>query len=751
MKIRVKLLMLLLAIALLPLVVNGVLNIGLSVRFGRRMAQEAQETIKDDAFTLLGALTRDYSRIIERDVKTFEAAAQIQAIEVERRLANGVLPERRMYFNEDYMEGGTPPEGMMISEEHKRTAITHDEQVYFVVDGVDRDAIADDLTRLSTMPNVYKYLHREELMYWQYTSLESGIHTSYPGHGGYSKTYDPRKRKWYQETEKSNVLTWVVLPEVSTHTVALTVAMPVRRSDGSFAGVTAIDVPLSTIREGLIPPARWKDSVETMLVTPGAPDAEGVVCFHEHQSTVIPGEMGSGPQNHLAHITDHHGHAADEDLLIFAGRGYEGRTGKSDEPFALDILDSPDREELNALKADALAGKPGIRRMRYRNQDCLWAYGAGHVFPVVIVPYDVALAKAKEVKREMEKETDQRLRRTVVISLVTACLVAAIALLTSRTVTRPVRHLAKAAARLTEGDFTAHVDITTRDELQDLGNIFNEMGPKLQERERMKRSLLLAMEIQQTLLPQKAPRFDKVQISGESVYCDETGGDYFDYIDLSKIAPGKVGIALGDVSGHGLATALLMASARGVLRSTAQQHGDDPPRLFDAINRHLAIDIGEGRFMTLFYGVLDTETRQLAWASAGHDPAVWVHADTGDIEELPNTGFPLGIVEDAEYESEGPVTLARGDVVAIGTDGIWEADSGDGTMFSKERFYQLLRENAHKSAHDIRLAVIEAVRRFLGSAAHEDDITLVVIKAIETGREDHAAGESTNPSEVGDA
>ena len=223
------------------------------------------------------------------------------------------------------------------------------------------------------------------------------------------------------------------------------------------------------------------------------------------------------------------------------------------------------------------------------------------------------------------------------------------------------------------------------------------------------------------------PGFD---IVGETEYCDETGGDYYDFIRLVGLGDDMLGIAVGDVSGHGVGAALLMASARAILRSLADQHERDLGKLFGTLNRDLARDVGEARFMTMFYAVLDASHRRIWCASGGHDPAFWLRRSSGQIEEFGDSGFPLGLVDDAEYSECGPLAIDSGDVIAIGTDGIWETRNAAGEMFGKDRVRNILASSADGSARRIYDTIVDAVSKFRGDAAQTDDVTLVVLKSL---------------------
>jgi len=245
--------------------------------------------------------------------------------------------------------------------------------------------------------------------------------------------------------------------------------------------------------------------------------------------------------------------------------------------------------------------------------------------------------------------------------------------------------------------------------------------------ERIIADLNVAQEVQQNLLPQTSLKDKCCDISGASLYCDETGGDYYDYIKLPWLGPRVHAIVVGDVSGHGVASALLMASVRAYLRGRALQPGSVSEILTD-VNRLVSADTLEtGQFMTLFFLVIDAGTGQLTWVRAGHHPAFFYSPFAGCCGELGGEGLPLGVTENWEY-IEYNATAKPGEIFILTTDGVWEAQNDKGEMFGKKRFKELIARNADLDADRIRESIIEAVTAFQGKTPQDDDITLVILK-----------------------
>lgn len=243
-----------------------------------------------------------------------------------------------------------------------------------------------------------------------------------------------------------------------------------------------------------------------------------------------------------------------------------------------------------------------------------------------------------------------------------------------------------------------------------------------------KKALALAGEVQKSMLPTEMPEVRGLDIAGRNVSCDEIGGDYYDFIWRPDSAKKMFSIVVGDISGHGVDSALLMTTARAFLRMRASQPGSIS-EIVTAMNNHLAQDtLDTGKFMTLFCLTIDPEKQYLEWVRAGHDPALVYSPQQDAFEELKGSGIALGVTDGFQYMENRKTGLKNGQVIAIGTDGIWEAFNTAGEMFGKERYQRIIRDNAQKSAAEILDAVYRELNEFTLGKKSEDDITLVIVK-----------------------
>ncbi|CAN5555118.1 hypothetical protein BH10ACI3_BH10ACI3_00550 [soil metagenome] len=270
-----------------------------------------------------------------------------------------------------------------------------------------------------------------------------------------------------------------------------------------------------------------------------------------------------------------------------------------------------------------------------------------------------------------------------------------------------------------------HLDILTT--LASVASIRVENASLLDERinrERMERELELATEIQQRFQPEGPPTVEGYDFQGISFSCYEIGGDYYDFIPRHD---GKMLVALGDVSGKGTSASLLMSSLHAAVHG--QVAAKTPlDQLVRSVNVYLAGNTPANRFITFFAAELEPATGELTFINAGHNPAILCRAN-GSIELLDSSGLPLGLMDFAEYET-GTAHLNSGDVLFIYSDGVSEANNLAEDEFGMDRLQHTISTNVSRSASGIRDKVESALSDFTGTAAPNDDITLVIVKRL---------------------
>ena len=301
-------------------------------------------------------------------------------------------------------------------------------------------------------------------------------------------------------------------------------------------------------------------------------------------------------------------------------------------------------------------------------------------------------------------------------------------ILVSRNLSIPFRDIIQTLHRIRNGRFDKRVQVFSNDEIGYTGDAINEMTKGLIERERMQQSLNLAKQVQQNLLPKNNLKINGFDIAGKSVYCDETGGDYYDFISIRDNHKQKIGVAIGDVSGHGIPSALLMATIRASLRQRASLPGNIAKIITD-VNCQLVQDVEDsGQFMTMFFLALNTESRQLEWVRAGHDPAMLYNPGSDSFSELGGSGIALGVDPKWIYEDNKKTDFSYGQIIFLSTDGIWEARNKKGEMLGKEPILNAIRKNASSDASQIIDAIFDTLDKFIGGVKIEDDMTSVIIK-----------------------
>lgn len=259
------------------------------------------------------------------------------------------------------------------------------------------------------------------------------------------------------------------------------------------------------------------------------------------------------------------------------------------------------------------------------------------------------------------------------------------------------------------------------------GNIIGTIGVSLDvsDQKRMEDELDAAQHVQQMLFPKESPDVPGFDIAGAVFAAEETAGDYFDYIPMDN---GCWGTVVGDVTGHGLGPALLMAELRAYLRAVAPSCPHSGEILMLA-NRFLSGDLEENRFVTLFLARIDPADRSFTFASAGHNG--YLLRAAGEIETLKSTGLPLGLLPDAIINTGFQKTFEPGDILFIPTDGFQEAHGPDNKLFGLDRTLQFVQDRRNHSSVQIIDELRSEVCDWAGSKHLSDDMTAIVARCVQ--------------------
>jgi len=701
-------------------------EVGASMR--ERLNQQAEE---DMLRTVNG-----YARSLDQEADLVFALLQIQAGAVEHRLTGPVPVEHdRVPTAREFqaLQEQDPVQWQVVSS--ARHAVYNEEgrfdpllvsyatQVVLVPPNrLQQSAARDDIARLADMDEVYREIYEKsgQSFLWQYTTLASGLHFSYPAKANFPPGYLPQQRSWYRQAiAAGQAIPTRPMVDASTRQLVITFAQPVYGPDNNLLAVTAIDLPVSRLLDPNDLNTNWAEQAQVVVVS------SGPARFEQSQDEGSPA---------LSATTD-----LPADVYVVADINQQRDTRPRMQPTETVPFDLP--SERQAVVQDLLAARSGVRRVSIDGQDRMIAYGQvgvneqRPVYALILVPAPTIFEPAESAVARIESELRDSLVNTGAILLVLLLFVGVVAYALSFRLTRPIVEIANASRRVAEGNLDTRVELDQRrDELGQLGKAFNDMVPALRDRLKIRQSLAVAMQVQQSLLPSGPPKMPGLDIAGHSEYCDETGGDYYDFIELDQLGPDTVAIAVGDVTGHGIAAALLMATGRALIRSYANTTGS-LGEVFTAVNKQLCDSEFTGRFMTLMYLIVqnqpdDTGCVPIRYLSAGHDPVIVYRPAEDVFIELAGRDIPLGIDANWAYHEENSTALRPGDILVVGTDGIWECFNPKGEQFGKDRMRDAIRTASAGTSDEIGKAISQACVDWRGQREQNDDITLVVVKLL---------------------
>ncbi|MEW6701809.1 MAG: SpoIIE family protein phosphatase [Bacteroidota bacterium] len=252
---------------------------------------------------------------------------------------------------------------------------------------------------------------------------------------------------------------------------------------------------------------------------------------------------------------------------------------------------------------------------------------------------------------------------------------------------------------------------------------------RISERERLKKELEIAAKVQLSLIPKEEPKIPGYDISAISIPAIEAGGDYFDFVKLSG---GKIGIAIGDVSGKGIGAAIYMTLTKGILQAHAEEDVS-PKNVLAKVNRLLYKTIEKNSFVSMFYAILDTNRHTILYSRAGHNPGILCSQEGGKTKLLLSRGMALGLEEGHIFTStlnEEEIILQVGDLFILYTDGFTEAMNEKHEQYGEERMIKLIEGNRNLTSRDLLNLILKDVKRFVSNYPQHDDMTILVVKRI---------------------
>ena len=674
MTLRKKLTILLLAISIIPALTVAIffhLSIG---NMARIINQDLEHRLKEQAETTIKAQMASFTEKNEIMLKLIEETLYIQAKTLVRSCERDNIP--------------TTPTGDVSKIQN-----------YFFPKSLSHDDQLKSECILRYLVSSYKQSNFDRnLILRHITVLENGAAAIYPYDSQIAelKHFDGKQQKWYKTAINSMELEYAEPSSgLITNLPVFYVANAVRNENGEAIGVTALEISVASIFEGFnVSPVWTKNSDKAIIAIRYNPE------LNEEQLIVLTDNSNSVKGWH--------------------------------ELSTIEQVFGIEQQACKIIHDDIKNGRSGTILAEHKNKESIWIYHPGAKqgsAVLLIIPNENIISAAEKVRDEIFKKNAQSFTIagiTVFIAILAAFI---FAIKRAKAVTQPVQQIADAGIKLSNGDFDIQVNIKTGDELEQLGEVFNQIGPHLKERQSMRNSLVLAQTIQKNLLPAKCPEIKGYDISGLCSYCDETGGDYYDYV-VANDDSGRILLALGDVTGHGIPAALLMVSARSLIRSLTSYCCSDLSNLLTTFNKHFLNDTDGMRFMTMFMCILNPDNSDVYWAAGGHDPAIIYQVQSDNFIELKNTGMLLGVLEEAEYKTGGPVSLNQGDVMLIGTDGIWEAHNDYGEMFGKARLQECIKKYKDLPAHEIAHNILNDVEKFYDNHPRMDDITMIVVKRL---------------------
>lgn len=571
-----------------------------------------------------------------------------------------------------------------------------------------REKIKSEIDLSSNMDGLFHtVLRNDPNLKSVYIGTESGLHRRAPFTSKRKIFFDPRQRGWYRQAVSTGTIGWTDLYiSASEEILMVTCYKPVYNKDRTLIGVIGLDVTLSSLNQKIISTQIGNNGYALLL------DQTGKIVAHP--------KLFKGDQ-------------------------------KWDESFKTENWLSSQNTQLKKIASYMISGTTGVSFCRFDGSDKYIAFAPikstkwsiGVVMPVEEIIKPALFTKNKIILHRDETEAyikDQLITlrwNSLYFLLATVLIISGVAVLLSRTITRPLLSLNKGVQIIGGGNLDHRLEMKTGDELEDLARAFNQMAAdlkiyikNLQEtmtaKERIESELEIAKDIQVSMLPRKFPPFPErkeFDIFATMEAAKEVGGDFYDFFFIDQ---NKLCFLIGDVAGKGVSAALSMVESKILLKTMAMQNVPPAEVLFK-VNNILSKDNESCVFVTVYCAILNTETGELEYANAGHNPPLIGSSDK-DYEFLElESSLVLGIRENIKFKTE-KLRLKSDDTIFIYTDGVTEAMNVDEELFDENRLQIALFNLKDKALTEIISGIRRQLNAFANGAPQFDDITMLALR-----------------------
>jgi len=580
--------------------------------------------------------------------------------------------------------------------------------------GVSSTTVSVDLRLLSNLDHVFIPVFQTDRNLSQlYVGTESGVIQIYPWTTDIPASFDPRQREWYTRAKQTRSPGWTttVIDAVSGKP-KVTCYKPVYDEKHTLIGVVGADVTAETINQKIIGTQIGKNGYAFLI------DGKGNLIAHPRM---------------------------------------QGVAGKWDEAFVNGNLLKAKEPELVRIAGEMVDGMAGVGRCKLDGSDKFIAYAPitstgwsiGLAMPIdeIVAPVQATRERIDTVTSDFSDKINRQINEMLTAIILTSAgiivVVAGIAYLLARRITRPIIALNRGVQVIGQGDLDHRLVVTTGDEIQDLAEAFNRMAEDLKDyirdlqattsaKERIESELRVATEIQTSMLPRLFPPFPdrkEFDLYATMQPAREVGGDFYDFF---FIGPTKLCLIIGDVCGKGIPAALFMAISKTLLRTEAL-HEPSPDQVLFNVNNTLYPDNEASMFFTGLCALLDTESGELTIANGGHNPPLFCPAG-GEFQyiNLPK-GLVVGAMPDTSYISK-TYSMRPHDTLVMYTDGVTEAMDGQGRLYSEARLLSCVNDLNGRSVSDIIHGVRADIETFAGGTEQSDDITMLVLEFYGSGQ-----------------